>query len=44
LNQVITAAANEAAGVSAIRIALDQVCAQARWPVGHAYMLVGESW
>ncbi len=43
LNQVITAAANEAAGVeSAIRIALDQVCAQARWPVGHAYMLVGE--
>ena len=43
LNQVITAAANEAAGVeSAIRIALDQVCTQARWPVGHAYMLVGE--
>ena len=43
LNQVITAAANEAAGVeSAIQIALDQVCAQARWPVGHAYMLVGE--
>jgi signal transduction histidine kinase/DNA-binding response OmpR family regulator/PAS domain-containing protein len=42
LNQVITAAANEAAGVeSAIQIALDQVCAQARWPVGHAYMLVG---
>ncbi len=43
LNQVITAAANEAAGVeSAIQIALDQVCAQTRWPVGHAYMLVGE--
>ncbi|MGH6916406.1 MAG: PAS-domain containing protein, partial [Geminicoccaceae bacterium] len=43
LNQVITAAANEAASVeSAIQIALDQVCAQARWPVGHAYMLAGE--
>ena len=43
LNQVITAAANEAAGVeSAIQIALDQVCAQTGWPVGHAYMLVGE--
>ena len=43
LNQVITAAANEAAGVeSAIQIALDQVCAQPGWPVGHAYMLVGE--
>ena len=43
LNQVITAAANEAAGVeSAIQIALDQVCAQTRWPVGHAYMLAGE--
>jgi signal transduction histidine kinase/CheY-like chemotaxis protein/PAS domain-containing protein len=43
LNQVITASANEAASVeSAIQIALDQVCAQARWPVGHAYMLVGE--
>ncbi|MGH6918177.1 MAG: ATP-binding protein, partial [Geminicoccaceae bacterium] len=43
LNQVITAAANEAASVeSAIQIALDQVCAQTRWPVGHAYMLAGE--
>ena len=43
LNQVITAAANEAASVeSAIQIALDQVCAQTAWPVGHAYMLVGE--
>ena len=43
LNQVVTAAANEAASVeSAIRIALDQVCAQTGWPVGHAYMLAGE--
>lgn len=43
LNQVITAAANEAASVEgAIRIALDQVCAQTGWPVGHAYMLDGE--
>jgi signal transduction histidine kinase/CheY-like chemotaxis protein/PAS domain-containing protein len=43
LNQVITAAANEAASVeSAIQIALDQVCAQTGWPVGHAYMLAGE--
>jgi signal transduction histidine kinase/DNA-binding response OmpR family regulator/PAS domain-containing protein len=43
LNQVITAAANEAASVeSAIQIALDQVCAQTGWPVGHAYMLADE--
>jgi signal transduction histidine kinase/DNA-binding response OmpR family regulator/PAS domain-containing protein len=43
LNQVITAAANEAASVeSAIQIALDQVCAQTGWPVGHAYMLAGK--
>jgi hypothetical protein len=43
LNQVITAAANEAASVeSAIQIALDQVCAQTGWPVGHAYVLAGE--
>ena len=42
-NQVITAAANEAASVeSAIQIALDQVCAQTGWPVGHAYMLAGD--
>ncbi|HSA79832.1 MAG TPA: response regulator [Geminicoccaceae bacterium] len=43
LNQVITAAANEAASFeSAMQIALDQVCAQTGWPVGHAYMLADE--
>jgi signal transduction histidine kinase/DNA-binding response OmpR family regulator/PAS domain-containing protein len=40
LNQVITAAANEAVSVEgAMQIALDQVCAQSAWPIGHAYML-----
>jgi signal transduction histidine kinase/DNA-binding response OmpR family regulator len=40
LNQVITAAANEAISVEgAMQIALDQVCAQSAWPIGHAYML-----
>jgi signal transduction histidine kinase/DNA-binding response OmpR family regulator len=40
LNQVITAAANEAVSVKgAMQIALDQVCAQSAWPLGHAYML-----
>jgi signal transduction histidine kinase/CheY-like chemotaxis protein len=43
LNQVITAAANEATSVeSAMQIALDQVCARTGWPVGHAYMRVDE--
>jgi signal transduction histidine kinase/DNA-binding response OmpR family regulator len=43
LNQVITAAANEAVSVeSAMQIALDQVCTQTGWPVGHAYMLADE--
>ncbi|MGH6896698.1 MAG: response regulator [Geminicoccaceae bacterium] len=43
LNQVITAAANEAASFeSAMQIALDQVCAQTGWPIGHAYMLAEE--
>ena len=43
LNQVITAAANEAASVeSALQIALDQVCAQTGWPVGHAYVVADE--
>jgi signal transduction histidine kinase/DNA-binding response OmpR family regulator/PAS domain-containing protein len=40
LNQVITAAANEAVSIKgAMQIALDQVCAQSAWPIGHAYML-----
>jgi signal transduction histidine kinase/DNA-binding response OmpR family regulator len=40
LNQVITAAANEAVSVEgAMQIALDQVCAQTGWPVGHACVL-----
>ena len=40
LNQVITAAANEAESVDdAIQIALDRVCAHTGWPVGHAYIL-----
>jgi signal transduction histidine kinase/DNA-binding response OmpR family regulator/PAS domain-containing protein len=43
LNQVITAAANEAASVeSAMQIALDQVCTQTGWPVGHAYVLADD--
>jgi signal transduction histidine kinase/CheY-like chemotaxis protein len=43
LNQIITAAANEAVSVErAIQITLDQVCAQTGWPVGHAYMLADE--
>jgi signal transduction histidine kinase/DNA-binding response OmpR family regulator len=40
LNHVITAAANEAVSVKgAMQIALDQVCAQSAWLIGHACML-----
>ena len=43
LNQVITAAANEAASVeSAMQITLDQVCAQTGWPTGHAFVRADE--
>jgi len=39
LNQAITRAANEAESVEdAMKIALDQVCAQTGWPVGHVYL------
>ena len=39
LNQIITRAANEAQTVEqALQIALDQVCGQTGWPVGHVYM------
>jgi signal transduction histidine kinase/HAMP domain-containing protein len=39
LNQVITRAANEAASVEdAMQIALDRVCANTGWPVGHLYL------
>jgi len=40
LNQVITRAANEAASVEdAMQIALDRICANTGWPVGHLYLL-----
>ncbi|HEX6611118.1 MAG TPA: GAF domain-containing protein [Hyphomicrobiaceae bacterium] len=39
LLQLITVAANEASTVEgAMRIALDQVCAHTRWPVGHVHL------
>lgn len=38
-NQAITRAANEAASIAdAFRAALDEICAQAGWPVGHVYL------
>jgi signal transduction histidine kinase/CheY-like chemotaxis protein len=39
LLQLITVAANEASTAEgAMQLALDQVCAHTRWPVGHAYI------
>src|SRR5919106_1669125 len=39
LLQVIAMASNAAATVEdAMQIALDQICAYARWPVGHVYL------
>jgi len=43
LLQAVAAAANEAETVgTAMQIALDQMCAYTRWPVGHVYMLADE--
>ncbi len=43
LLQAVAAAANEARTVeTAMQIALDQMCAYTRWPVGHVYMLSDE--
>ncbi|MEE8211440.1 MAG: PAS-domain containing protein, partial [Acidiferrobacterales bacterium] len=44
LNQVITAAANEATSVEdALKVAIDEICAHTRWPVGHVYMFDGDN-
>jgi PAS domain S-box-containing protein len=44
LNQIITAAANEAQSTEdALQIALDEVCAQTGWPIGHVYMLADDA-
>jgi signal transduction histidine kinase/ActR/RegA family two-component response regulator len=43
LLQMIAAAANEASAVeAAVQVALDEVCAHAGWPVGHAYLASAE--
>ncbi|MFQ5572166.1 MAG: response regulator, partial [Rhodothermales bacterium] len=43
LNQIITAAANEAVKVEeTMQTALDQVCAHTGWPVGHVYILADD--
>ena len=40
LLHVIAVAANEAASVEdAVQVALERICAYARWPVGHAYLV-----
>jgi len=40
----ITVAANEASTIEdAMQIALDQICAHTGWPVGHVYLLTGDS-
>jgi len=44
LLQVVAIAANQASTVeAALQIGLDQICAYTGWPVGHVYLLTGDS-
>ncbi len=44
LLQVVALAANEASSVEeALQTCLDAVCSHAAWPVGHAYLVTGDS-